>query len=399
MKINFLILSLLLFPNLSQASPIWKVEQNWSVDWEKKYSTWISEVVTTDFYLKHKIATDCADAVVGLRWIFSRENHLPAAATFLSSRDPRTAHQTLFTQDDEGPWTRLPQAEKWNEDQRFLSALRNVFDNVFTKSVPFDSYPIALTAEMVTAGAFYSQDGDEMGHVQLIARTNWKQSSDEPFTLYASTVPSAVRELFHEPLLITSIPEPGFGIMRFRWPVKNANGKWELTPAEKMPGYSLEQYDSFEINRRDGFFDDYLIRKVTGSPYNYRAKVRNLIRLLKEKWQNRILIVEEGFAKCSISGCPAKSAVYEDYSTPSRDKNILYFIATFKGMISSLQNGLSQDDITKSQIADSEWRRAQGDPVLTLGQRQLSFGELAEIWSAKKYSTDPNDGILIRWGL
>jgi hypothetical protein len=61
---------------------IWTVgEGRWTLQEENLYSEWVEATITEDFFVRHDIAVDCADAVYAIRWIYARIRHLPAAAT------------------------------------------------------------------------------------------------------------------------------------------------------------------------------------------------------------------------------------------------------------------------------------------------------------------------------
>jgi hypothetical protein len=107
---------------------IWAAKNQWSEEWETKYSKWLQEEVTANFYQRYKIPTDCADALVGLRWIFSRINSLPVANTVADSGN-------LFGNFSmKKDWKKYDTAEKWNEDELFLVALDFVMNLTSTRT-------------------------------------------------------------------------------------------------------------------------------------------------------------------------------------------------------------------------------------------------------------------------
>ena len=91
----------------SRNQSIWEAKNRWNNDWELKFGQWLKQEVTLDFYKKYNIPTDCADAVIGLRWIFSRINYLPVANTLSDTGN-------LFGQFSmKKEWKRLPTATNW----------------------------------------------------------------------------------------------------------------------------------------------------------------------------------------------------------------------------------------------------------------------------------------------
>lgn len=72
-------------------SVIWPVTQQWNMEWESRYANWIESEVNSDYFIEHQFATDCADVALALRWIFARDNGLPAGNKLAGSGN-------LFTQ-------------------------------------------------------------------------------------------------------------------------------------------------------------------------------------------------------------------------------------------------------------------------------------------------------------
>jgi hypothetical protein len=85
-----LVLLLLIFfatPSFSQpgkesSTQIWRVgDRLWTVEEEIQYGKWVEETITEDFFIRHKIAIDCADVPYAVRWIYARIAHLPEGYT------------------------------------------------------------------------------------------------------------------------------------------------------------------------------------------------------------------------------------------------------------------------------------------------------------------------------
>jgi hypothetical protein len=98
---------------------IWEVgDRRWTVEEEYRFGKWVDENITEDFFIRHRIPTDCADAVYATRWIYARINHLPAAAT---TKDGRLiGHWST-------DWKYIPTDAEWHKDERFRAALLYLF--------------------------------------------------------------------------------------------------------------------------------------------------------------------------------------------------------------------------------------------------------------------------------
>jgi hypothetical protein len=139
---------------------VWKVGQNrWTIQEEDNYSKWIETNITEDFFIRHEIRVDCADVPYAARWIYSRINHLPAAARTADNR---------FIGHWSKDWARLPTNATWDKDRRFRAALMAMLSSTSTRTLPFDTYPIQIAADSVTAGTTFLITGDHAGIVSHI---------------------------------------------------------------------------------------------------------------------------------------------------------------------------------------------------------------------------------------
>lgn len=129
-------------------------------------------------------------------------------------------------------------------------------------------------------------------------------------------------------------------------------------------------------------------------PLSSYAKAFDLMQLLISKINERVRIVQNGFAFCIINSCADGSQGYYNYSTPSRDANILYIIMQLKSAMSQSQN--SQDEI--SAISDLLYEFYDIRFEISYNT-QVSGKQILEIWSNGLYSSNPRDTVLTRWGL
>src|SRR5688500_10565880 len=75
-----LMLACLVAPVRADAA-LWKAERAWDEAEEAAFGEWVEKNVDADFFVRARLAHDCADILYALRWIYARERRLPAAAT------------------------------------------------------------------------------------------------------------------------------------------------------------------------------------------------------------------------------------------------------------------------------------------------------------------------------
>ena len=359
---------------------IWKVKNQWSTKWEDAYTDWVSENFTKDFFVEYNIKTDCADALIALRWIFSRMNSLPMASTLAGSG-------ILFTQDSiKEKWLTLPTHKLWYKDQLFRTVIDFVLDNTYTHTLIRDSYPVAIDPAHFGPGVHLVDLHGSSGHTRIVSFTDFT-GKKAPIKVYSSTMPKAVRSLI-EGLYSDSdqvIINKG-GIFRYRW-AKLKNNNWELENKKNHPYYSEEQYDPAFVPKDSNFAIE--IYKRLSPHFSPMLVLNESIKDLRNKFKSRIKIVEEGYDFCSQNDCEPGSTNYDDWSTPSRDEQIQEAI----NAIEKLTNSLSViEPLLKEQKS-----KAYKLKSFNWGQQKISLNQLAFLWDKKLPSHDPRSSIAQRW--
>ena len=65
---------------MSDDGSVYRVgNHRWNDAYEVKFGDWVKENVDKDFFVRHDIVTDCADAALAVRAIFARIHHLPVS--------------------------------------------------------------------------------------------------------------------------------------------------------------------------------------------------------------------------------------------------------------------------------------------------------------------------------
>ena len=355
-------------------SQIWKVgERRWNVQEENKYSKWVTDNITEDFFIRYKIPVDCADVVYAIRWIYARISHLPAGATTLDNQ--LIGH---WSKD----WGQLPTNKKWYKDQRFRTALMFMLSKTSTKSLPSDTYSIRIAADSVKAGTIFFIAESHAGIVQNIILDG---STAHPVQTFEATLPPHIQKLNHKNFISTN-PESLFqsGLVKFRWLVKK-NGRWQYLPIKEHPYYSEEQYSS-TFNKGYVDYIESVAKRIDPKIYDPHDKINRLMDVFTRQLRDRIPIVLKGYKQCYKKSCPEGSYLWEIYSTPGRDEYIYVMISHIREIIK--KNNLNQEDVL-DKIAKI---RLQISPNRYITAKQV-FQNVAWI------SSDPEDTISNRWGL
>jgi hypothetical protein len=356
---------------------IWEVKNSWDQNWEKKFSQWLESEFNKDFFTKYNLETDCADVAFALRWIFARNNNLPAANTLAGSH-------MIFSQDSfKSQWSNLKKDKEWHKDEVFMAAVRYLMLHAFTGTLNIDGYPIEINKDSFLVGTIHLTGG----HTMIINKIDYSSTLSAPIYKLSSTVPSAVRTLYEQIMIdSTAIDEQSGGLFRMRWP-KLENGKWTLIPKKLMPLYSKEQYNS-EFLGEDNHFTLAIIKRL-GIKFNPKKVLTEAALSVVNSIKQRIKIVKDGFEACLILDCSEGSFEYEEYSTPTRDARIAdNFIKVDK-----LVKKFGEFDVTLKKF----WNDYKKTTTITVNRDTKSLQEFAFIFANRLASYDPEDSIDHRW--
>ncbi len=378
----FLVLSLILLisaPSFSQTSnesadQVWEVgDRRWTIEEERKFEKWVEETITEDFFIRHKIPTDCADAVYAIRWIYARIARLPAAAT---TKDGEwIGHWST-------DWKHLPTHPEWHQDKRFRAALFYLFPRTWTGTLPLDTYPVSVTPDSIRPGTLFLETES---HTGMISRVFLDGSHAHPLQTWESALPVKVQKLSLR-YFFSGKPDfrAGSGLVRFRWPVLE-NGEWKYLPAQEHPFYSVEQYTSaFYKGYAD--FVEAVARRIDPKNYDPEVKMVKVLETLSRYLKERVPIVLEGYGQCRSGSCPQGSEGWELHHTSGRDEMIVSLIDHLSRTIGS--NPLDQEKAKKMMEEIS---------IDISENRSISVYDVYKnyLW----LSSHPGDSIEARWGL
>ncbi|MGE0527257.1 MAG: hypothetical protein AB7G93_07210 [Bdellovibrionales bacterium] len=360
----------------SSQEALWTVTQQWDWEWERRYSEWVRTELDREFWKRHGIATDCADVAYSAKWIFARIHGLPMAN--------RLATGQWFTHRSVKPeWMRLPTASEWHQDKRFLAALDYLMNFTFTHSLWRDSYPIEIEPDSFLPGAHHLAIHDRTGHTQLVWSVGTKPDQVAVLTLNSS-VPRDLRELVQSVFMGSAADEKSEGFLRLRWPVWRDDGQVSLIDPTLMPHSSREQFaHDFIRSPRTQFWEEVFFR--LNPQMDFKLVVAGLIDQLAQMFEERVRVVEEGYAVCGRGGCPKGSAEWDAWSTPSRDSRLAASIQVFWTALS---------------VARLDWpSERMGKVLLHQEGEAFTLGELMAWWPQGAYSSEPSDSPQLRWGV
>ncbi len=353
---------------------VWEVgDRRWTIEEERRFEKWVEENITEDFFIRHSIPTDCADAVYAIRWIYARMAHLPAAATTKEGR--LIGHWST-------DWKHLPTHPEWDQDERFRAALLYILPKTWTGTLPHDTYPVQISTDSLTPGTLFLLTESHTGIIGHVYRDG---SYVHPLQTWESALPVKVQKLTSRYFFLAKADfRTGSGLVKFRWPVSE-NGEWKYLPAREHPFYSEEQYaPGFSKGYAD--FAEAVARKIDPKHYTPAEKLARVTGTITRLLKERVAIVLEGHRDCLNGDCPEGSEWWEVQNTVGRDETIVLLMDHLSQIIES--NHLDRER-TKKMMESISFDISK--------DRSVTFYHLYQ--SALWLSPHPGDSIEARWGL
>lgn len=415
------VLGAALCAGFSAKASVWEEKNQWSADWESKYSQWIKTTYNEDFFTTGAwagVSTDCADAVYFSRLIFSYENSLPFQIVDHTGG-------TKYITNKMSRWDNLP-----NTKDRVKKMMAWMMDIVSTQTLFVDTYPIAINRTYVTPGKVWVRpslqiSGQGLGQIfeRIGTFLSGKSSNPDPghaevvkevtesgiVYLIGSTVPATVRKLTLASSFKIMPDNQQLGLRAWKEPQHYGAAK------EQQPGYSVEQYTMGVVpvsqnNSGDGGFTN-SIQAPTQKTYaewskqvherlalrseTKDEKIRRLATELCSLAQSRVEVVRDSeLYKKAIGGGCMDADGYESFSTPSRDKRIY-------DTLSDLSKAASGNLFFGARLESTAVKKALaacGDLEIAEGKK-LSMSAYAKNISNDMISSDPNVSLSARWGI
>jgi hypothetical protein len=357
---------------------IWPVTAAWDESAEKAYGQWMHDNVDGDFLRGSGIKVDCADYAITLRWIYAHDHGLPAGNQLAASGRLFGSWQSTTA------WDQLPTSSDWKKDRRLKAALNYLNENTYTHSLFMDLYPSKIDSTWVSPGSIYLTLHGNSGHTRTLVNVGTSpvcKISAECIIIVYGNEPSS-EDGFMQEFVPYRLAKNEGGFLRFRWPEKNSKGQWTLRASSAMPGYSLEQYTWDEDHYFDQFSQQMNLWVAPNDRFTMAAQ--NLFNTI---FQRQVLTMR-GYLSCSLVPCAPGEELYDEWSTPQRDQQLLKAIKQFQAI--GVQADPQDAKVAAMIDALKRW---------TLFSDDLSTYKVMTTDVAKTFSSDPRDDIFTRWGL
>lgn len=395
---NFVLtLQFILFLSLSSldvSAEVWTSVQSWNEEMEEKYSEWIKTSFADNVFSHpnssyYGIKTDCADALLVARLIFSFEQKLPFSFKNVDGQ--------IVT-------------EKTNEfnyapiDKRLVLFANSLADQVSVQNLASENSYYIHPSD-IRAGDFYlvrwtNAEGKTNHHAYLIKSI--LPTGD--LELLSSTTPKAVRTLSTRlGMPVQFFSASPFGFKRYKERHSSLNLQEDKTQLQWLKLGENEFYGRVkEMLRTEE--DDY--------QKNFDRRFLNLCRSLELRLEV-VLAASKRIAE--KNGQCLSSSEFDEFSTPSRDQNIkreferiingwktLVFKKVNHNLPSDQSLGLDyligKDNSEEGKIALDNRCRVH---FVSETREQFSMG-LRSFYQRLKtglISSDPNQSIKVRYGL
>lgn len=365
---------------------------------ELHYSMWVRDVVTQDIFsnpegLYYGIKTDCADAAFALRAIYAFENKL--SFEFIENDGKKITEKT----------NRFDGVSS-SEIGRLKAFIDFIADNVGSEVLASDNtYPIHFNA--IRPGDLYitrwtNPKGELTRHVYIIKEI--LPTGD--LLLYSSTQPRAIRPFLpRKGMPLRIFKDRPFGFRRFMFNLNSSK--------EKMSDFSNIQYEAVKLGQ-DKFFS--LVKTALKSSedtlqLNIERRIENICVALETRKDVVEMALEQ---KGNSKKCFSKDQ-YDEFSTPSRDSNIINDIQRLKnGYVTILKNGMATELESETTLGldylIGENNSEEGQVALKkLCNVEISLSadknvlmtikSFGDRYKAGLISSNPNESLGARWGL
>jgi len=379
------------FCTQAQAS-VWNTENQWSKEWEDRYSQWVKTDWDEQFFAKPDtpftgLKLDCADAVYSMRIIYSYLNKLPFAMN-----DPSGGKKHITNE--------MSRFDDLPPEKRIRSFLEFIYDIASTHSLPEDTYSAPIHRDSVRSGSLIRTD----------------EKSHHSWTI-KQVLPTGIPHL-----IFSSRPAKNVLLVRIGQPSMEFTFAGQLDPSRhagfrnfrriedldkpewQVQGYSDEQY-RFPYDQ----WQSIVKKRLAVVEESGGALLTRELELACTNARERVGNVNEGLEFLAKAGNRClEASEYDDYSTPSRDLRLKNSFEELRDSFSALEANPSEFSKlprklvlqVQDVLSDSSWTSAQNRfcPVEITEGHFLSLGEIRRRSLENKLSINPHDSIDYRWG-
>lgn len=382
-----------LFAKNAQAA-IWESDKVWDENSELDYSRWVKETLATNIFMDKEspyfgIKTDCADALLVIRAIYSFEHNLPFS--FMNVDDVVVSNKTN-------------QYDHIEESKRLNVFLNDLGDQISAESLALKN-TYSIHPRDIRPGDYYivkwvNAEGKTNRHAYLIKEI----LPTGNFHLLSSTTPKVKR------VLATRLGMPvqffsgsPFGFRRFK-----------ERASSNLIKDDLSQYSWLKLGENDFYAKVKDLLKTEEDSYrkNFERRFTNVCTALDV----RLEVVSEALRlKKERNGRCFSSSEYDEYSTPSRDQNLLRELERIKNAwlvitTKKFPHDLSSEEVQGLDYFIGKTRDLAGKEALSkrcvvrfstsLGEeKSMGLKSFFERLQNGIVSSNPNDTIESRYGL
>lgn len=391
---------------------VWTDVNQWSPDWENRYSSWVKNEWNKYFFSRQLLPNgqsnpyygfrvDCADAVYSMRLIFAYENRLPFVI-----KDPTYSAARISN--------KMSRWDHRREIERVRSFLYYIHETTSTRSLPGDTYPVAISRKTIRSGGVLA--------TTAVNHHSWTLKEilpiGVPYLVYNSVVGSHSGFTMQER---KSWPNPNWV---FEGDFSSSSGAgfryWRPAsslskPVWEVPGYSTEQFQ-IPLSK----WTKTLQSRLATHQEDDTSMITRLVENVCVGFKDRVSYVNEALSyKRQYPSCMYYEA-FDIYSSPSRDERIfddlLLLRRTYKEILQR-NNGQNltasqKAELTKifpyiNQSASSETRQMQPQSITDdsvcvvnyLSNRTMDMAEFKRRLFAGWISNNPNERGEYRWGV
>ncbi len=166
-------------------------------------------------------------------------------------------------------------------------------------------------------------------------------------------------------------------------------GRWRMQSGNEHPYFSEAQYET-DFLVEENSFGLSVIKKIAPE-FDPLLIYYDGLALIKDSFEQRAVIVSEGYQFCHKNNCAPGSEHYETWSTPSRDKRLLMTLKELEGFIQNISF------MTGEPL--QMWDKMLKEGKFSIDGLEVSYQFLRTLWLTESYSSDPRDAPDVRWTL
>lgn len=373
---------------------VWQVQEGWSEDHERAYSEWIQESLNADIFSNtespyYGIKTDCADAALVVRAIYSYEHKLPFSFVNVDG-EILNQSTSLF--------------DHYPLNKRFFYFANSLSDQISVNSLArFNSF--SIHPKSIRPGDFYfvrwqNSQGQFNHHAYIIKSI--LPSGD--FEFYSSTTPKMKRTLgIRRGMPLQFFTEAPFGFRRFKESTSDAP---RFSDNTQYDWQKLGEFEFFKKVKNELKTEEDTIVK------NFERRFFNLCNSLNLRYE--LVLEAQNILRQNGDKCFGKKE-FDEYSTPSRDNNIAKeFERIIQGwktiLLKNMEHDLSSEEVLglnyligkdHSEIAKNalDLRCKVFVPLSNNQKKSMGLRDFYLFQKQGRVSSNPNDSVLTRYGI